>query len=407
VENFKHKLKKRVAVGISGGVDSSVAAYLLQQEGYDVLGMFMINWHDTTGTLSGDCPWNDDLIFAELTARKLGIQLVTVDFSEEYRKRVVDYMFREYEQGRTPNPDVLCNREVKFDLFIKAALEHGADFIATGHYCRMEQLVTPAGVNVNRLLQGIDKNKDQSYFLCQLSQEQLQSALFPVGNLVKQQVRNIAREQGLATAERKDSQGICFVGKVDLPEFLKQKLRSKVGDIIEIPKNLPSYAVYEKAHKEWMKDQRHPELLTRNFAYVPANGVVAGSHDGAHFYTIGQRKGLNIGGKAEPMFVIATDTVNNNLYVGMGHGHPGLNRWGLFIPVVDIHWIRPDLALKASDSKRLSVRVRYRQPLQQATLYRREEGLHIIFEKQQRGITSGQFAAWYDGDELIGSGVIE
>lgn len=407
-------MKKKVAVGISGGVDSSVAAYLLKRAGYDVFGMFMINWHDKTGTLAGDCPWNDDLIFAELVARKLDIPLVTVDFSDEYRKRIVDYMFREYKCGRTPNPDVLCNREVKFDLFIKAAIEKGADYIATGHYCRKEQ-VKEGDKNINRLLRGIDSNKDQSYFLCQLSQQQLDMSLFPVGNLWKQEVRDIAREQGLATAERKDSQGICFVGKVDLPSFLMQKLKSKEGAIIEIPDNLPAYSEYAKTHREWIAGNSHTRenstkelipMLTTGFKYGVPDGTTAGKHDGAHFYTIGQRKGLNIGGKAEPMFVIGTDTENNNLYVGMGHNHPGLNRWGLFIPAQDIHWIRKDLAMHAGESRRYLVRVRYRQPLQDATLFCNKEGLHILFDKKQRGITSGQFAAWYDGDELLGSGVI-
>jgi tRNA-specific 2-thiouridylase len=411
-------LTKKVAVGISGGVDSSVAAWLLKREGYDVLGMFMINWHDTTGTLAGDCPWNDDLIFAELVARKLDIPLVTVDFSEEYRKRVVDYMFGEYQAGRTPNPDVLCNREVKFDLFIKAAREHGAHYIATGHYCRKDE-ITVGDKKVSRLLRGIDSNKDQSYFLCQLSQAQLDMALFPVGNLWKQEVRNIAREQGLATAERKDSQGICFVGKVDLPTFLMQKLKSKDGSIFEIPNDLPVYGDYSNAHREWMTemhnfaslpgDQNLASLqakLTSDFRYHASDGVIAGNHNGAHFYTIGQRKGLNIGGKAEPVFVIQTDTEANNIYVGMGHNHPGLNRWGLFIPSGDIHWIRKDLEMLPGTSLKFQVRIRYRQPLQQATLYMESNGLHVIFDKKQRGITSGQFAAWYDGEELLGSGVI-
>lgn len=366
----------------------------------------MINWHDTTGTLAGDCPWNDDLIFAELVARKLDIPLITVDFSEEYRKRVVDYMFAEYEQGRTPNPDVLCNREVKFDLFIKAAIEHGADYIATGHYCRKEEGVV-GEKPVYRLLQGIDTNKDQSYFLCQLSQEQLRMALFPIGSMVKKTVRDIARDQGLATAERKDSQGICFVGKVDLPEFLKQKLKAKPGQIIEIDKEFQTFHNYSQLHRNWLKQKINPEILTSGFDYSPSDGMVAGMHQGAHFYTIGQRKGLNIGGKAEPMFVISTDTVGNTLYVGMGHEHPGLNRWGLFIPAGQIHWVRPDKRLYPGEDRNLMVRIRYRQPLQQATLYMKEEGLHIIFEKKQRGITSGQFAAWYEGEELTGSGVIQ
>jgi tRNA-specific 2-thiouridylase len=399
-------LKKRFVVGISGGVDSSVAAYLLKKQGYDVIGVFMINWHDTTGTLAGDCPWNDDLVFAELVARKLNIPLKTVDFSEDYRKRVVDYMFTEYKNGRTPNPDVLCNREIKFDLFTKTAMDLGADYVATGHYCRKGE-VEVNGSPVYRLLQGLDQNKDQSYFLCQLSQEQLRMAEFPIGNLLKSEVREIAREQGLATAERKDSQGICFVGKVDLPEFLKQKLASKEGYIIEIPDDLPQFHQYSKLHRDWLKTSTGLEFLTHDFSFSPDNGTIVGKHAGAHFYTIGQRKGLNIGGKAEPVFVIATDTINNNLYVGMGHEHPGLNRWGLFIPAKDIHWIRQDRAIKTGDSLRMMVRVRYRQPLQQATLYMNPEGLYIVFDKKQRGITSGQFAAWYDNEELIGSGVIE
>jgi tRNA-specific 2-thiouridylase len=399
-------LKKRVVVGISGGVDSSVAAFLLKQQGYDVIGMFMINWHDTTGTLAGDCPWNDDLIFAELVARKLNIPLKTVDFSEEYRKRVVDYMFAEYERGRTPNPDVLCNREVKFDLFIKAALDHGADFIATGHYCRKDELFINGSV-VYRLLQGLDPGKDQSYFLCQLSQEQLERAVFPVGNLMKHEVRDIARDQGLATAERKDSQGICFVGKVDLPEFLKQKLQSRQGKIIEIPDDLPAYFEYTRLHREYLRTGEGLTRLAADFQYAEGDGMLSGMHNGAHFYTIGQRKGLHIGGKTEPMFVIASDIAGNNLYVGMGHGHPGLNRWGLFIPAIDLHWIRKDLALKDGESRNMMVRVRYRQPLQQAVLFRKPEGLYIVFDKKQRGITAGQFAAWYDQEELIGSGIIQ
>ncbi|HLO57239.1 MAG TPA: tRNA 2-thiouridine(34) synthase MnmA [Bacteroidales bacterium] len=399
-------MKAKIAVGISGGVDSSVAAWLLKEQGYDVFGMFMINWHDTTGTLAGDCPWNDDLIFAQLVARKLDIPLITVDFSEEYRKRVVDYMFNEYQRGHTPNPDVLCNREVKFDLFIKAALENGADLVATGHYCRKDETVVD-GQPVYRLLKGLDPNKDQSYFLCQLSQEQLSRAVFPIGGLLKQEVRDIARQQGLATAERKDSQGICFVGKVDLPEFLKQKLKSRNGLIIEIPGNRAEYDDYSKAHREWLRLQEHPETLTGAFHYEVKDGLVAGEHEGAHFYTIGQRKGLNIGGKAEPVFVIDTDTESNTLYVGMGHEHPGLNRWGLFVPAGEIHWIRRDLAMKPGEIRKQLTRVRYRQPLQDSTLYMKEEGLHIIFDKRQRGITSGQFAAWYDGDELVGSGVID
>lgn len=405
VKQIDH-LKKRVIVGISGGVDSSVAAWLLIQQGYDVTGMFMINWHDTTGILAGDCPWNDDLIFAELVCRKLNIPLKTVDFSEEYRKRIVDYMFREYEKGRTPNPDVLCNREVKFDLFLKAALMEGADYIATGHYCRKLAFETKNGI-LYRLLAGVDTAKDQSYFLCQLSQPQLKMALFPVGNLVKSEVRKIARELGLATAERKDSQGLCFIGKIHLPDFLKQKLQSRPGNIIEIPAELPIYKEYVKCHRHFMATGEGLPELTADFAYGPEDGQVIGSHNGAHYYTVGQRKGLNIGGKTEPLFVLKPDCYDNYLYVGMGHGHPGLNRWGLFIPSSDIHWLRDDRKLQSGQSNKAQVRIRYRQVLQQATLYQEKEGLYILFEKRQRGITSGQFAAWYDGEELLGSGAIQ
>ena len=376
---------ERVVVGLSGGVDSSVAAWLLKQQGYDVVGLFMRNWHDTTGTLSGDCPWADDQLFAELVARRLDIPFHYVDLSEEYRARVVDYMFAEYERGRTPNPDVLCNREIKFDVFMREAFRLGADYVATGHYCRVERC-EPHGrsecasetprTETYRLLAGIDGNKDQSYFLCQLSQEQLSRAMFPIGGLLKPEVRRIAEEQKLATAKRKDSQGICFVGKVDLPTFLQQKLAARKGDIIEIPAD-------------------------------GGDGIKVGEHNGAHFYTIGQRKGLGVGGKEEPLFVIATDVERNIVYVGQGDDHPGLWRGELFINGADLHWVRPDRALAPSGSERFSFRIRYRQPLQGGTLVRSEAGeARIVFDRPQRGITPGQFAAWYDGEELIGSGVI-
>lgn len=377
---------KRVVIGLSGGVDSSVAAYLLKQQGYEVLGLFMRNWHDTTGTLAGDCPWEDDRMFAELVAKKLDIEFHYIDLSEEYRKRVVDYMFAEYELGRTPNPDVLCNREIKFDAFLKAALRLGADYVATGHYCRRE--TTEDGHY--RLLAGLDKGKDQSYFLCQLNQEQLSKSLFPIGALQKSEVRRIATEQGLATASRKDSQGICFVGKVDLPVFLQQKLKAKKGDIIEIA----------------------PDTQTKHDTYTPyqyqrTDGEKVGEHNGAHFYTIGQRKGLGVGGKIEPLFVIGIDTIENIVFVGMGDNHTGLNRSGLFIKADEVHWVRPDLALKEGDEERFKIRIRYRQPLQEGVLRIEKDGAYITFDEQQRGVTAGQFAAWYTEDgELVGSGVI-
>jgi len=387
----------RVIVGLSGGVDSSVAAYLLKKEGYDVIAVFMINWHDKTGTLEGDCPWKDDLIIARLVARKLDIPFHSIDLSNEYRKRVVDYMFNEYERGRTPNPDVLCNREIKFDEFLKATSKFNADFVATGHYCRKDEIMKD-GKKIFRLLAGKDQNKEQSYFLCQISQAQLSKAIFPVGNLEKSTVREIARKQELPSADKKDSQGICFIGKVDLPTFLQQRLEAKQGDVIEIPRRFSGY------NPE--KDYSVLAVLTQPYIYHPDDGIVTGKHRGAHFFTIGQRKGLNVGGKKEPLFVISTDIENNIVYTGQGKDHPGLYRKGLFIHSDDIHWIREDIKMKPGEVRNLLVRIRYRQPLQKASLHLCKEGMYIIFDRMQRGITPGQFAAWYDGEELLGSGAI-
>ena len=392
-------MAKRVVIGLSGGVDSSVAAYLLKEQGYDVVGLFMVNWHDTTGTLEGDCPWHDDRVFAELVAKRLDIPLHVVDLSEEYRRRVVDYMFAEYERGRTPNPDVLCNREIKFDVFLKEALRLGADYVATGHYCRRDEVVGEDGSVQYRLLAGSDPNKDQSYFLCQLSQEQLSRAMFPVGGLLKPEVRRIAEEQHLATAKRKDSQGICFVGKVDLPVFLQQKLEKRKGNIHEI---LPTWRGYERKVSD-----DNLRALSEPFSYTVRDGKKIGEHNGAHFYTIGQRKGLGVGGRTEPLFVIATDVEQNVIYMGQGDDHPGLYRRALHITENEIHWVRPALAMEVGERRRYQVRIRYRQPLQGAEVIRTEGGLYIRFDEPQRGVTAGQFAAWYDGDELVGSGVIE
>ena len=388
---------------INGGVDSSVAAYLLKEQGYDVHALFMINWHDTTGTLSGDCPWDDDLIFARLVAQKLNISFDTIDFSEQYGKRVVDYMFSEYAKGRTPNPDVLCNREVKFDIFIDAAVQLGADMVATGHYCRKETFEDENGQTIYRLLTGCDPNKDQSYFLCQLSQKQLQRAIFPIGELMKPEVRKIADSIGLATASRKDSQGVCFVGKIDLPVFLQQKIRSKEGPIIEIPSN---FVGYQKDNR-FDFDTNTLTKLAKPYTYDLTDGKLVGKHQGAHFLTIGQRKGLHVGGTPKPLFVIATDVENNIVYTGQGEEHPGLYRKALKIQKNEMHWIREDKAIKNGQDHRYLVRIRYRQPLQSATLYMKDDDGYIVFDIPQRGITAGQFAAWYENDELIGSGVID
>lgn len=387
----------KVVVGLSGGVDSSVAAYLLKEQGHEVIGLFMRNWHDTTGTLEGDCPWYDDQVFAELVAKRLDIPFRFVDLSEEYKKRVVDYMFAEYEKGRTPNPDVLCNREIKFDVFLKEALKLGADYVATGHYCRKESYEVD-GKTYYRLLAGSDPNKDQSYFLCQLTQEQLRYALFPIGDMLKPEVREIAAAQKLATAKRKDSQGICFVGKVDLPVFLQQKLAAREGNVHEI---LPTWRGYQHFGEE-----SDLEKLAEPFHYTVRDGKKVGVHKGAHFYTIGQRKGLGIGGRKESLFIIATDVEQNVIYVGEGDSHPGLYRRALHIKSEEIHWINPSEEMSVGDTRRYRVRIRYRQPLQDATLIQKEEGLYILFDEPQRGIAAGQFAAWYDGDILVGSGTI-
>lgn len=472
------KKSKRICVGLSGGVDSSVAALLLKQAGYDVFALFMQNWHDASTTLHGDCEWEEDRFVAEMVARKIGIPFYFVDLSREYRKRVVDYMFDEYSKGRTPNPDVLCNREIKFDAFLRAAESLGADMVATGHYCRKDVLTGPDGQPIYRILAGSDPNKDQSYFLCQLDQSQLSRAMFPIGDLLKPEVRRIAHEADLPSADKKDSQGICFVGKVDLPTFLQQQLKPHEGDIVEVydayfSDNAQYQAICsvlssvssDKVHMitDYISDDRssaggraitgNPEneggcsgtspwlaeslaglsdddlrVISEPVAYdihfetetyrsgkkhirkvryrENPYGRIIGRHDGAQFYTIGQRKGLNVGGHKESLFVIGTDIEKNIIYVGEGHTHRGLSRSCLRIAPQDIHWIRPDLVMKDGEIRRYRVRIRYRQPLQDATLIMRGSGLFILFDEPQRGITPGQFAVWYDCDEMIGSGVI-
>ncbi len=398
--------KTRVVVGLSGGVDSSVAAYVLREQGYDVVGLFMRNWTDTTGVLKGDCPWLDDKFDAEAVARKLGIPFHFIDLSADYSKRVVDYMFAEYAAGRTPNPDVLCNREIKFDSFLKAARELGADYVATGHYCRKAEQTLPNGSVSYSLLAGTDPNKDQSYFLCQLNQAQLAAAMFPIGDMLKPEVRRIATELNLVTAHKKDSQGICFVGKVDLPVFLQQKLKSIEGKVFLID---PQAEIFER---DWSPaDAEKPDAdaldaLAQPYALHPKYGRKVGTHQGAQFYTIGQRKGLYIGGFPEPLFVIGSNIEHNQVFVGMGDNHPGLHRRVLKINKEEIHWLRPECAMTESEVRRYKCRIRYRQPLQDARAAMTANGMYIIFDETQRGITPGQFAALYDGDEVACSGVI-
>ncbi|MFV8323324.1 tRNA 2-thiouridine(34) synthase MnmA [Flavobacterium sp. LB3P21] len=393
---------KRVVVGLSGGVDSSVAAYLLQQQGYEVIGLFMKNWHDDSVTISNECPWLEDSNDALLVAEKLGIPFQTVDLSEEYQEKIVDYMFNEYEKGRTPNPDVLCNREIKFDVFMKIALSLGADYVATGHYCQKSEIEVN-GETVYQLKAGADTNKDQSYFLCQLSQEQLAKSLFPIGELTKPEVREIAAQMDLITAEKKDSQGLCFIGKVRLPEFLQQKLQPKDGVIIQIDKNDPVYS-FEQEGELTLENSLLSDA--RKIPYTPDMGKVVGKHQGAHYFTIGQRKGLNVGGTTDPLFIIATNVETNTIYTGLTSQHPGLFKKALFIEKNEVHWIREDLALANGETMHVMARIRYRQPLQSATLHQFENGMYIAFDEPQSAITEGQFAAWYLGEELVGSGVI-
>ena len=395
-------MKKRVIVGLSGGVDSSVAAYQLLKEGYEVIGLFMKNWHDESVTISDECPWLDDSNDAMLVAEKLGIPFQTVDLSKEYKEKIVDYMFNEYEMGRTPNPDILCNREIKFDVFLKIALELGADYVATGHYCR-KSIVEKNQKKYFQLLSGKDLNKDQSYFLCQLSQNQLSKTLFPIGELVKSEVREIAQKEGLITANKKDSQGLCFIGKVRLPDFLQQKLKPKVGDIVEIPK---TFSGYQNKNTDSSTLQLQLESKSKKYSYTQEDGKVVGSHQGAHYFTKGQRKGLGVGGTTEPLFVIDTDVNENIIYVGLGKNHPGLYRHGLLVQLDEIHWVRPDLKINNGESLAVMSRIRYRQKLEKATLYLTGSGLYVIFDNLQSAITEGQFVAWYIKDELIGSGVI-
>lgn len=397
---------KRVVVGLSGGVDSSVTAQLLIEQGYEVIAMFMRNWVDDSVIISEECPWVEDSNDALAVAEKLGIPFHVIDLSEQYKERIVDYMFEEYEKGRTPNPDILCNREVKFDIFLKAALKLKADYVATGHYVQKETIIKD-GQEIHRLLAGADPNKDQSYFLCQLNQEQLSKALFPIGHLQKPEVREIARKADLITAEKKDSQGLCFIGKVKLPDFLQQQLSPKQGEIRELAVDAANFDSFKSVATATF-DNKHDELvaLSKPYTYSPTDGKRVGEHNGAHYFTIGQRKGLGVGGTPEPLFVIQKDTDLNVIYTGQGENHPGLLRRGLFVPNDVVHWVREDLKMGVGESKKFMARIRYRQTLEPAELFMEEDGLYVIFEDHQKGIAPGQFVAWYDGSELIGSGEI-
>ena len=393
---------KRVVVGLSGGVDSSVTAYLLKEQGYEVIGLFMKNWHDDSVTISNECPWLEDSNDAMIVAEKLKIPFQVVDLSNQYKERIVDYMFDEYSKGRTPNPDVLCNREIKFDVFMDIALNLGADYVATGHYCRKDTEIIH-GKPVHKLLAGKDGNKDQSYFLCQLSQEQLTKALFPIGELTKPEVREIAKKANLITADKKDSQGLCFIGKVRLPEFLQQKLQPKEGVIITIPADFEQYT---KRVSEFENKEAELNYFSTKFSYHQDDGKVVGKHQGAHYYTKGQRKGLNVGGTKEALYVIETDVLENVIYTGEGKNHQGLYRNVLFVSNKESHWIREDLTLNNGEFMQVEARIRYRQTLEKATLHKVEKGLYVEFEKKQSAIQEGQFVAWYQDEELIGSGVI-
>lgn len=393
----------KIVVGLSGGVDSSVAAYLLKKQGHEVVALFMRNWNDASVTLEDECPWIEDSNDALMVAQKLGIPYQVIDMSELYKEKIVDYMFDEYKKGRTPNPDVLCNREVKFDVFMKTALSLGAEKVATGHYAQVNSTFDENGNEIFHLLAGADNNKDQSYFLCQLNQDQLSKSLFPIGNLTKPEVREIAREMGLVTADKKDSQGLCFIGKVSLPTFLQQQLEPKEGEIVEIFKDFDGF---HQETPDFSSKLEELEFLSKKIHYEKSDGKVIGKHQGAHYFTVGQSKGLGIGGHAESCFLISRDIDKNIVFVGEGRNFPGLFRSALKIENSEVHWVREDLRLQSGESMKVKARIRYRQPLEEATLYQFEEGLYIEFENPQSAIAEGQFAAWYDGEELLGSGVI-
>ena len=393
----------KIVVGLSGGVDSSVAAYLLKKQGHEVVALFMRNWNDASVTLEDECPWIEDSNDALMVAQKLGIPYQVIDMSELYKEKIVDYMFDEYKKGRTPNPDVLCNREVKFDVFMKTALSLGAEKVATGHYAQVNSTFDENGNEIFHLLAGADNNKDQSYFLCQLNQDQLSKSLFPIGNLTKPEVREIAREMGLVTADKKDSQGLCFIGKVSLPTFLQQQLEPKEGEIVEIFKD---FDAFHQETPDFSSKLEELEFLSKKIHYEKSDGKVIGKHQGAHYFTVGQSKGLGIGGHAESCFLISRDIDKNIVFVGEGRNFPGLFRSALKIENSEVHWVREDLRLQNGESMNVKARIRYRQPLEEATLYQFEEGLYIEFKNPQSAIAEGQFAAWYDGEELLGSGVI-
>ena len=393
---------KKVIVGLSGGVDSSVSALLLKEQGYEVIGLFMKNWHDESLTISNDCPWLEDSNDAMLVANKLNIPFQTIDLSKEYQSRIINYMFDEYKMGKTPNPDILCNREIKFDIFLKLALNLGADYVATGHYCLVESF-NKNNKTIFRLLSGEDHLKDQSYFLCQLTQKQLSKVIFPIGKLTKKEVREIAKKNDLITAEKKDSQGLCFVGKVKLPDFLKQKLTPKKGKVIKVDNNFISD---DKVESDFESNKSYLEFLCSPKNFSETDGEFIGNHNGAFFYTVGQRKGLDIGGFKDPLFVLTKDIDKNILYVGMGSDHPALFKKALFISKKDIHWVRNDLTIEPNQSMEVYFRVRYRQPLEKGKIFMYSNGLFILFDRPISSIASGQFASWYIKNELIGSGVI-
>ncbi len=393
----------RVVVGMSGGVDSSVAAFLLKEQGYDVVGLFMRNWNDASVTLEDECPWIDDSRDAMMVAEQLGIPFQVIDLSDVYKERIVDYMFHEYEQGRTPNPDVLCNREIKFDIFLQNALKLGADFVATGHYVQKREIEID-GIVEYQLIAGLDPNKDQSYFLCQLNQFQLSKALFPIGGILKPDVRKIAENANLLTATKKDSQGLCFIGKVRLPEFLQQQLSVKKGRVIEIEEDLPKLKVHFDLISQ---NSDFTENKLSKIVFEQTDGKAVGDHTGAHFYTIGQRKGLNIGGKPKPLFVLQTNVQENVIYVGQGENHKALFSAGLVIKSTEVHWVRPSQKYNVLQSNDLLCRIRYRQALFECNLVEADNGdMLLYFNELQKSVTSGQFAAVYLDGELVFSGVI-
>lgn len=397
----------QVVLGLSGGVDSSVAAFMLQKK-YQVVSIFMkIDNHKIIGnklnSVTNICNSDQDYKDAILISNKLKIPFTVIDITKIYKKYIISYIYKEYSLGRTPNPDIICNKLIKFNILIKISISLGINKIATGHYAIVKKCYNKNNKKVYKLFSGVDPSKDQSYFLSQLNQHQLSKSIFPLGFYKKKHIRKIAHKIGLITYNKKDSQGLCFVGKISLTSFLHKKFATYKGKIIKIPNNSYLYATTNIHNKK-----KKLIFLSKAIEYKENDGYVIGSHNGAFAYTKGQRKGLKIGGLTTPLFVLDTDTINNIIYVGQGRNHPGLYRKVVFTKKHKINCIGCELIIDNDLMiiKKISCRIRYRQNLQKAIMYIYKEGIYTEFLKKQFSITEGQFITWYYRKQLIASAVI-